>query len=208
MSLTMYNDQKIITQSSIGRNNVEKIIAWIKQLPLWLRAGIVGFLCGLIVCAGLITGDVRSLRERQAAVDRDLGELIDQNKISGEKLNRLNASIADLKGSIDHTGVALQHLDGAVGNLADSVGTVELRVERIEERQDAVNAELGRLADQFSSLTGELSNVSDSIGEIASGLHSAADSLSGADASLDAATDILRRLQKISPDTKDKNHYH
>ena len=182
---------------------MQKIIAWIKGLPLWLRAGAVGFIIGAIVCTGIVgyntRNDLRALRERQEAVDANIAEFIRQSNDSTAKLDSLGKSIARVSSEVSNTTSAIRQLDGSVKNVAGSVGTIVARIGRIEERQSAFDAKLNNFTSDFAGLADQISSLGDSLGSIGVGLQSASDSLSGANIDIDAAAIILQGLPKISP---------
>ncbi len=182
---------------------MQKIIAWIKGLPVWLRAGAVGFVIGAIVCTGIITyntrNDVRAIRERQDKVDANIAELIEQSADSAAKLSTLGESIARGSGEVSNIAGTIRQLDGSVKNVAGSVGTVVARIGRIEERQSAFDAKLDGFAGDFAGLAGQISSLGGSLSAIGGGLQGASDSLSGAGSDINAATSILQGLPKISP---------
>ena len=182
---------------------MQKIIQWIEGLPVWFRAGIVGFAIGAIVCAGIVgyntRNDLRVIRERQDKVDANIAELIRQSKDSTAKLDSLGESIARVSGEVSGVASAIRQLDGSVKNVAGSVGTIVARIGRIEERQSAFDAKLNNFTSDFAGLADQISSLGDSLGSIGVGLQSASDSLSGANIDIDAAAIILQGLPKISP---------
>jgi len=182
---------------------VAKIVAWFQGLPLGLRAGLVGFILGAVVCAGIygiLAGSaIRALGERQAAVDANIAELVRQNQDSAERLESLRASIGGIESEVAAYGSAVQSLARTVGSIEESVGAIGDRIGRIEEGQRTVDAELEQLTRDFAALGGQISSLGASLDQIGSGLQGASSSLSGADADIGAATSILQGLQKLSP---------
>ena len=182
---------------------MQKIIQWIEGLPLWLRAGAVGFIIGAIICTGIYVyrtrADLRALGERQAAITADIAELIEQSADSAAKLDSLGEGIARVSSEVSGVASSIRQLDGAVKNIAGSVGAVVARIGRIEERQSAFDAKLDGFTDDFAGLAGQISSLGGSLSAIGVGLQSASDSLSGANIDIDAAAIILQGLPKISP---------
>ena len=74
-----------------------KIVAWFQGLPLGLRAGLVGFILGAVVCAGItgiITGrQLHNLRESEAATVAALAELERQNQELASNFGAIKAGL-------------------------------------------------------------------------------------------------------------------
>lgn len=185
-----------------------KIIAWFKGLPLWLRAGLIGFVIGACLCAGvyaIIVGvAVHNLGERQATVDANITELVRENKDGAAKLDRFGTSFIGLQNAVEDNGSAIRKFNGSIKDLTGSMGGLVERVGRIETGQGNVDQRLSELASGLSGIRGQISSIDGSISDIAGGLQSAQGILSGTDADINAASSILFRLQKIGSGTENK----
>jgi len=185
-----------------------KIVAWWQALPTGLRYGLIGFVCGAVVCAGVYTvvigNAVHALGERQATVDANLAELVRENKDGTAKLDSLGTSVAGIQSATENNGSAIRKLNGSVESLTGSVGTIVARIGRIETGQGNVDQRLSELASGLSGIRGQISSIDGSISDIAGGLQSAQGILSGTDADIDAASSILFRLQKIGSGTENQ----
>ena len=181
---------------------MQKIIAWIKGLPLWLRAGAVGFVIGAIVCTG-ITGiiagrQLSDLRAAEAAVVSSIAELKRQNQELTDIVAKFGTKLDSCTSSVAAVGKQVQQLGGAVQNLGASVDTIKRDVKQISTGQSDVDAKLSNLGNTISSLGESIHGLTESIHSATTGIQQASDELSGTDSIIEQATGILQGLPKAS----------